>query len=143
MQNSYKLTSTVAVSFGLRYENQTNIKDNSNFAPRFGIIWSPKAKEKQNPLFSLPRISVGYGIFYSRFPLSNTLNVRLSNDADRAQYLITDTETLDLYPNVPSVNLLQQFALPKTQRFIDDKLKTPVQSYLQSRQRKNSLAVFR
>ena len=90
VQNSYKLTSTVAVSFGLRYENQNNIKDNSNFAPRAGIIWAPKAKEKQNPLFSLPRISIGYGIFYSRFPLSNILNVRLSNDADRAQYLITD-----------------------------------------------------
>ncbi|HEX8367762.1 MAG TPA: TonB-dependent receptor [Pyrinomonadaceae bacterium] len=128
VQNSYKLTPTVAVSFGLRYENQNNIKDSSNFAPRAGIIWAPKAKEKQNPLFSLPRISIGYGIFYSRFPLNNTLNVRLSNDADRAQYLITDTDVLDLYPNVPSVGSLQQSALPKTQRFIDNKLKTPVQS---------------
>jgi hypothetical protein len=127
-QNSYKLTPTVAVSFGLRYENQTNIKDNSDFAPRAGIIWSPKAGEKQNALFSLPRISIGYGIFYSRFPLSNILNVRLSNDADRAQYLITETDALDLYPNVPSVSLLHQFALPKTRRFIDGKLKTPVQS---------------
>ena len=128
VQNSYNLTPTVAVSFGLRYENQNNIKDSADFGPRFGIIWSPKAEEKQNPLFSLPRISVGYGIFYSRFPLNNILNVRLSNDADRAQYLITDTGALDLYPNVPSVSLLQQFALPKTQRFIDNKLKTPVQS---------------
>jgi hypothetical protein len=128
VQNSYKLTPTIAISFGLRYENQNNIKDSSNFAPRAGIIWAPKAKEKQNPLFSLPRISAGYGIFYSRFPLNNVLNVRLSNDADRAQYFITDTDALDFYPNVPSVSLLQQFALPKTQRFIDNKLKTPVQS---------------
>lgn len=45
VQNSFKLTSTVALSFGLRYENQTNLKNNSNFAPRAGIIWSPKAKE--------------------------------------------------------------------------------------------------
>jgi hypothetical protein len=127
VQNSYKLTPTVAVSFGLRYENQNNIKDRSNFAPRAGIIWAPKVKEKRNPLFSLPRISVGYGIFYSRFPLSNTLNLRLSNDADRAQYLITEPDALDLYPTVPSVSLLKQFALPKTQRFIDDKLKTPAQ----------------
>ncbi|HEX8636552.1 MAG TPA: TonB-dependent receptor, partial [Pyrinomonadaceae bacterium] len=127
VQNSLKLTPTVALSFGLRYENQNNLKDRSNFAPRAGIIWAPKAKDKQKPLFSLPRISVGYGIFYSRFPVSNTLNVRLSSDADRAQYLITDSETLDLYPTVPSVALLKQFALPKTQRFIDNKLKTPAQ----------------
>ncbi|HEX8736789.1 MAG TPA: TonB-dependent receptor [Pyrinomonadaceae bacterium] len=128
LQNSYQLTATVAVSFGLRYENQSNLKDGSDFAPRAGIIWAPKAKEKQNPLFSLPRISIGYGIFYTRFPLSNILNVRLSNDADRAQYLITDTGTLDLYPIVPSASLLEQFALPKTRRFIDNKLQTPVQS---------------
>lgn len=128
IQNTYNLTPTLAFSFGLRYENQNNIKDNSNFAPRAGIIWSPKAKEKQNPLFSLPRISAGYGIFYSRFLLNNTLNVRLSDDADRAQYLITDAETLDLYPNVPSVSLLRQFALPKTRRFIDNNLKTSAQS---------------
>ena len=51
VQNTYKLTPTVGVSFGLRYENQNNIKDSSNFAPRAGIIWAPKAKEKQNPLF--------------------------------------------------------------------------------------------
>lgn len=127
LQNSFKLTPTVAVSFGLRYENQTNIKDKSNFAPRIGMIWAPKAKEKQNPLFSLPRISAGFGIFYSRFPLSNTLNVRLSNDADRSQYLITETDVLDLHPNVPSVGSLEQFAAPKTQRFIDNKLKTPAQ----------------
>lgn len=128
VQNSYKLTPSIAISFGLRYENQTNIKDKSSFAPRAGIIWAPKAKEKQNTLFSLPRISAGYGVFYSRFPLNNILNVRLSNDADRAQYLITDTETLDLFPNVPSVGLLEQFATPKTQRLIDNKLKTPAQS---------------
>ena len=128
VQNSYKLTPTIAVSFGLRYENQNNIKDYFDVAPRLGIIWAPKAKDKQNPLFTLPRISAGYGIFYSRFALNNTLNVRLSNDADRGQYLTTDTDALDLYPNVPSVSLLQQFALPKTQRFIDNKLKTPAQS---------------
>jgi hypothetical protein len=130
VQNGYKLTPTIAISLGLRYENQNNIKDNSDFAPRAGIIWAPKAKEERNPLFSLPRISVGYGIFYSRFTLNNTLNVRLSNYADRAQYLITDTDALDLYPNVPSVSLLQQFTSAKTQRFIDNKLKTPAQSLL-------------
>jgi Carboxypeptidase regulatory-like domain len=129
-QNSYKLTPTIAVSFGLRYEDQNNIKDHFDFAPRLGIIWAPKAKDKQNPLFSLPRISAGYGIFYSRFPLSNTLSVRLSDDADRAQYLITDPVTLDLYPHVPSLNLLEQFAVAKTQRFIDNKLKAPAQSLL-------------
>ncbi len=130
VQNSYKISETVAASFGVRYEYQTNISSNFNFAPRFGVIWSPKAKEKQNPLYALPRVSVGYGIFYSRFALNNTLNVRQANDADRAQYLITETNILDVFPVVPTVDLLQQFALPQTKSFIDAEFETPFQSLL-------------
>lgn len=130
LQNSYKISETVAASFGVRYENQTNINSTANFAPRFGIIWSPKAKEQQNPLYTLPRISIGYGLFHSRFPLSNTLNVRQASDLGRSQYLITDNNILDIFPAVPTVGLLQQFALPRTQRFIDDELETQYQSLL-------------
>lgn len=130
VQNSYKISETIAASFGVRYENQTNISSNFNLAPRFGIIWAPKAKEKQKPLYTLPRINVGYGIFYSRFALNNTLSIRLANDADRAQYLITETNILDDYPNVPTVDLLQQFALPQTGRFIDPEFESSYQSLL-------------
>lgn len=130
VQNSYKISETVAASFGVRYENQTNIDSKFNFAPRFGIIWAPKAKEKQNPLYALPRISVGYGMFYSRFALNNTLNVRQASNLDSSQYLITDANILDSYPNVPSVETLEQFALPRTQRFIDAAFETPYQSLL-------------
>jgi hypothetical protein len=37
---------------------------------------------------------------------------------------------LDAYPNAPSVDLLNQFALPRTQRFIDAAFETPYQSLL-------------
>ncbi len=130
VQNSYKISETIAASFGIRYEYQTNISSNFNFAPRFGIIWAPKAKENQKPLYTLPRVSVGYGIFYNRFALNNTLNVRQANDSDRSQYLVTESNILDIYPNVPTVDLLRQFALPQTKRFIDDEFETPYQSLL-------------
>jgi hypothetical protein len=130
VQNSYKISETLAASFGVRYENQTNVSSNSNFAPRFGLIWAPKAKEKQKPLYTLPRISVGYGMFYSRFALDNTLGIRQASDAGRAQYLITETNVLDFYPNVPTIDSLQQFALPQTQRFIAGEFETPYQSLL-------------
>lgn len=128
LQNSYKVTETIAASFGVRYENQTNIKSNFNLAPRFGVIWAPKAKEKQNPLYTLPRISIGYGMFYSRYGLSNTLSLRQASNADSLQYLVTETNILDVYPNVPSVSLLQQFALPRTKRLLDVDFETPYQS---------------
>ncbi|HEX8286926.1 MAG TPA: TonB-dependent receptor, partial [Pyrinomonadaceae bacterium] len=128
VQNSYKISETIAASFGVRYENQTNVNSDFNLAPRFGLIWAPKAKEKQNPLYTLPRISIGYGMFYSRFSLNNTLGVRQANGDDRLQYLITDTNILDFYPNVPTVDLFEQFALPRTKRFIALEFETPYQS---------------
>lgn len=130
IQNSYKISETLAASFGVRYESQTNISSHFNFAPRFGVIWSPKAKEKQKPIYALPRVSVGYGLFYSRFGLSNTLNVRQASDSDRAQYFVTEANILDSYPTVPSIALLEQFALSRSQRFIDPELETPYQSLL-------------
>ena len=130
VQNSYKISETIAASFGVRYENQTNINSHFNLAPRFGLIWAPKAKNKQKEIYQLPRISIGYGLFYSRFGLNSTVTVRQASDPDRLQYLITETNILDTYPAVPTVDLLQRFALPRTQRFIDDELNTPYQSLL-------------
>ena len=130
VQNSYKISETIAASFGVRYENQSNISSNFDLAPRVGIIWAPKAKDKQNPLTTLPRISVGYGVFYSRFGLNNTISVREASDPDRVQYLITETNVLNVFPIVPTVDLLEQFALPRTQRFIDDRFHTPYQYLL-------------
>jgi hypothetical protein len=130
VQNSYKLNDTMAASFGVRYENQTNIGSHHNFAPRFGFIWSPKSKDKQNPLTILPRVSVGYGLFYSRYGLNNTVAIRQASDADRLQYLVTQPDVLDLFPSVPTVDVLQQFALPQTQRWLRDGFDTPYQSLL-------------
>ena len=127
MQNSYKLNKAVALSFGVRYENQTNVSSNFNFSPRFGIIWSPKTDKKKSLLFALPKISAGVGMFYSRFGINNILNVEQASD-DRSQYFITDADILDFYPNVPSVDSLRQFALPTVERFIAAETQTPLQT---------------
>ena len=130
LQNGYRISETLAASFGLRYESQTNIDSRFNLAPRLGLIWSPKAKKDQKPLYALPRISIGYGLFFSRYAVNNTLGIRLASDPGRLQYLITENNVLDLFPNVPTVDLLQQFAQPRTQRFINDEFETPYQSLL-------------
>ena len=126
-QNSYKINDTLAASFGVRYENQTNVSSNFNLSPRVGMIWSPKTDPKKNPLFALPRISVGFGRFYRRFDLNNFLAVEQTN-GDRSQYFITDPTFLNAFPNTISVSQLEQFALPQTQRFISEDLQTPIQN---------------
>src|SRR6266404_3282666 len=105
-QNSYSLTETLGISFGLRYENQTNINSKFNLSPRLGFIWSPKEKEKQKPITVLPKITVGYGLFYSRFAANNTLSAMQANDERRAFYFVTDPGVLDIFPAVPSLNSL-------------------------------------
>ncbi len=126
-QNSFGVSETVGLSFGIRYENQTNVKSRTNFAPRFGLIWSPKAKDKQKPITTLPRITVGLGMFYSRFGVNNILSERQANDPERAFFFITDPILLDRFPIVPSINELQQSAVLRSLRLIDSELQTPRQ----------------
>lgn len=128
LQNSYKVNRAVALSFGVRYENQTNIKDNLNFAPRFGVVLSPQIGKKKHPIASLPRISVGIGAFYSRFGINNILNIKQTNNSDRSEYLITNTDILDFFPNTLSIDTFQKFALQKNRRFIETGFQSPVQT---------------
>lgn len=125
-QNNFSLNETMGVSFGLRYENQTNIENRTNFAPRFGFTWAPKTKPKQKPETTLPRVTVGYGAFYNRFGVNNVLSEIQANSADRAFYFITDPAVLDRFPVAPSVAKLQQGATLRSLRLIDDELRTPL-----------------
>lgn len=129
-QNSYGISETLGLSFGVRYENQTNIKSRTNLAPRFGVIWSPKAKDKQKPISTLPRITVGLGMFYSRFAVNNIMSERQANAPGRVFYFITDPLILDRFPAVPSIGELQQSAALRSLRLIDEEIQTPRQNLL-------------
>lgn len=126
VQNSYKVNKQFALSFGVRYENQTNIDSGFNFSPRFGVVWSPKADKKKSALLALPKISAGVGMFYSRFGIGNILSVGQAA-ADKSQYFINDGDALDTFPVVPSIDALERFALPRIERFIDADAQTPLQ----------------
>lgn len=132
-QSAFQLNEALAVSAGLRYENQTNIKSNLDFAPRFGVIWSPKAKANTRAIFSLPNVRVGFGWFYSRFSLNNTFEANLSSNSDAARYIIRDNSILDLFPNEPNGLTIAQNNLPQTIFLIDPAIKSPYQKILSVR----------
>ena len=61
----------ITLSYGLRYETQTNAHSKYDFAPRVAVAWSPGAANSARPPKMV--IRVGTGFFYNRFNESSTL----------------------------------------------------------------------
>ncbi|HEY4356741.1 MAG TPA: TonB-dependent receptor [Acidobacteriaceae bacterium] len=107
-QDDWKLKPTFTLSFGLRYEIQTHVSDDRNFAPRLGFAWSFGPKKSS---FTL---SGGTGFFYHRFPLSSILNAERQNGVNQQQYVVIAPKS---YPNIPTAADLGAQVTPSTYLF--------------------------
>ena len=130
IQDDWRLRPDLSLSFGLRYEYQSNISSNLNFAPRFSFAWAPGARNGQRQLKTVLR--GGIGIFYERIGESLTLQANRFNGINQQQFLVTDPQvlglaqfTLDDVTNVPSVEQLTAFSLPQTTRTLAEDLQAP------------------
>jgi len=89
MTDDWKLKPGLTLSLGLRYENQTNIHSNMNFAPRFAIAWSPGATGAKAPKTVF---RAGAGVFYDRFGENNTLNVERFNGTNQLNLIVNSLD---------------------------------------------------
>jgi hypothetical protein len=100
-QNDWRVRPNLMLSFGLRYEFQTNIGVRPNFAPRVAFAWSPDFKGGATPRQSLTVVRGGFGIFFDRFNENQVLIANKYAAADFFRFITDDTAALDSFPVVP------------------------------------------
>ncbi len=101
VQDDWRFRPNLTINAGIRYETQNNIHDHLDMAPRVGLAWAPGAKANRP---SKTVIRGGYGIFFTRFDESNTLNALRYNGTTEQNYVITTS-------NPGSAAALSYFAL--------------------------------
>jgi hypothetical protein len=104
VSDDWRVNPGLTLSFGLRYENQTNVSDNINFAPRFAVAWSPGAGGARAPKTVFRG---GFGVFYDRFSENLTLQTERFNGTDQLNFSISINET-DLARRAAAITLLSQ-----------------------------------
>ena len=95
--DDWRARPNLTLSYGLRYEVQTNISDPSDFAPRVGLAWAPGRSAKAASAKTVLR--AGFGIFYYRFALTNILTAARFDGITQQSHIIPSP---NFYPNVPS-----------------------------------------
>src|SRR5579871_5915249 len=90
--DDWKARQNLTLSYGVRYETQTNIHDYKDISPRIGIAWAPGGTAKKA---SKTVVRGGFGIFYTRFDLSNTLAAERYNGQVQQQVFITHPTCFD------------------------------------------------
>ena len=94
--DDWRLRSNLTLSLGLRYETQTQIHDRRDIAPRLAVAWAPGGRGKSKPKTVL---RAGFGLFYSRFSLWNTLTAQRYDGRIQKQYVIDNPS---FFPEAPA-----------------------------------------
>ena len=117
IQDDWRVRPNITLSYGLRYETQTNAHSKYDFAPRIAVAWSPGAANSARPPKMV--IRVGTGFFYNRFNESSTLQTHRFNGSNVLQTAVTEpvnrtgppSVAEQLLPNVSGIySILNQWS---------------------------------
>lgn len=117
VNDDWRLKRNLTLSYGLRYETQTNISDFKNLAPRAGLAWGIG---KGTNIKTVVRL--GAGIFYDRINDSLTLQQLRFNGVTQQSFLLLNPDT---YPAIPSPATLTAFKQPQQLRYLYSGIEAP------------------
>src|SRR5262249_52800303 len=119
LSDDWRARPNITLSYGLRYETQTNIGDHSGIAPRVGIAWGIDGRNGR-PAKTV--IRAGAGLFFDRIGESVTLNVFRFNGVTQQSYFVADPA---FFPVVPSAAVLATSKLPQTIQLAEGSIRAP------------------
>ncbi len=128
VQDDWKVRPNLTLSFGVRWESQTNINDKNDWAPRFAFAWSPDARGPNSRAKTV--IRGGWGYFYDRFSIANVETAYRYNQGVDSQtpYTLNNPAIYNANFNtsIPLADLTAGAAPNAAQRYqIDSNLKAP------------------
>jgi len=101
IQDDWRVKPNLTLSYGLRYETQTNAHSKFDFAPRIAVAWSPGAANSAKPPKMVIRF--GTGFFYNRFSEGSTLQTRRFNGVN-----VLQTQSIEPFGNAAPTVAEQQ-----------------------------------
>jgi hypothetical protein len=96
--DEWQLRPNVSLDLGFRYETQNYIHDWHDFAPRIAISWAPGGGASSSRPKTVLR--AGFGMFYTRFPLSDIVTAERYNGTVQQQYVVTNPDCFPV-PVIP------------------------------------------
>ena len=117
--DDWKARPNLTLSYGLRYEAQTNIGDHGDISPRLGLAWGIDGKSTK-PAKTILR--AGFGVFYDRVADSLQLNALRYNGVTQQSYVIFNP---GFFPAIPSLSSLATGIQPQQLQLIANGLVAP------------------
>ena len=88
-EDNWKIDPNVTLSYGLRFESQSQIHDHADYGPRAGVAWSiPGGKNKPPKAV----IRTGFGWFYQRFQSTNILQAERQNGVTQSEAVVSNPD---------------------------------------------------
>ena len=119
VNDDWRVKPNLTLSYGARYEAQTNISDWRDLSPRIGIAWGIDAR---NGKTAKTVLRAGAGVFYDRISETVTLQALRFNGTTQQSYVVFNP---GFFPNVPPIGNLAATLLPQQLQLVDSGIRAP------------------